>query len=58
MREEVEGKDGSVGVIGTFNELLDDDDEGEGDERRSNSFAPRVPEGGVESARAVRCGRE
>jgi hypothetical protein len=32
-------------------------DGGEGEERRSKSLEPRVPEGGEESARAVRCGR-
>jgi len=54
-REEEEGKEGSVGVVGMIDEEIDGD--GEGEERRSNSFEPRVPEGGEESARAVRCGR-
>ena len=52
---EGEEKDVSVGDVG----MVDDggDGDGDGEERRSNSFAPRVPEGGEESARAVRCGR-
>jgi len=42
--------EGSVGVVGR-NSV---DGEGEGEERRSNNFAPRVPEGGEERASAVR----
>jgi hypothetical protein len=54
--EEEDKKDVSVGDVGAVDEDGGDGD-GDGEERRSNSFEPRVPEGGEESARAVRCGR-
>ena len=38
--------------MGVMGETVED--EGEEEERRSNSFGPRVPEGGDERARAVR----
>lgn len=47
-------EEGSVGVVGA---ISDEVEEGDGEDSRSNSFAPRVPEGGEESASAVRCGR-
>jgi len=33
------------------------DADGDGEDNRSNNFAPRVPEGGEDSASAVKCGR-